>query len=47
MVLLDKVQFVLCGFDLEVHTSIDANGQHTSRPIAPIETVWYQYENIY
>jgi glycosyltransferase involved in cell wall biosynthesis len=46
--LLDKVQFVLCGFDLRgTHTSIDANGQHTSRPIAPIETVWYQYERIF
>ena len=45
----DKVQFVLCGFDLRgtVH-EIDRNtGQQRQRDITPTETVWYKYEKIF
>lgn len=47
--LLDKVQFVLCGYDLRgTITMIDQNtGQQTQRPIRPEESVWYQYEKIF
>jgi glycosyltransferase involved in cell wall biosynthesis len=47
--LLDKVQFVLCGFDLRGNiTMIDPQtGQQTQRPIKPHESVWYQYEKIF
>lgn len=47
--MLDKVQFVLCGFDLRGHiTMIDPNtGQQTQRPIKPMESVWYKYEQIF
>ena len=46
--LLDKVQFVLCGFDLRgQHTEIDQNGQQKVRPVLPKETSWYQYEKIF
>ena len=47
--LLDKVQFVLCGYDLRgTVTMIDQNtGQQTQRPIRPEESVWYQYEKIF
>jgi glycosyltransferase involved in cell wall biosynthesis len=47
--LLDKVQFVLCGFDLRGSvTMIDPNtGQQTQRPIQPMESVWYKYEQIF
>lgn len=47
--LLDKVQFVLCGFDLRgTMTMIDEKtGQQTQRPIKPMESVWYQYERIF
>ena len=47
--LLDKVQFVLCGFDTRgTHTEIDqATGQQNTRQIRPIESVWYQYEKIF
>ena len=47
--LLDKVQFVLCGFDLRgTITMIDPNtGQQTQRPIKPMESVWYKYEQIF
>jgi hypothetical protein len=45
----DKVQFVLCGFDLRGEkTEVDKNtGQTKSRPILPEETVWYEYEKIF
>lgn len=45
----DKVQFVLCGFDLrgEVKELNKETGEETSRPIAPKETVWYTYEQIF
>lgn len=47
--LLDKVQFVLCGFDLRgTMTVIDQNtGEQKQRPIKPKESVWYQYEKIF
>ncbi len=47
--LLDKVQFVLCGFDLRgTHTEIDqATGQQKTRNIKPMESVWYEYERIF
>jgi glycosyltransferase involved in cell wall biosynthesis len=47
--LLDKIQFVVCGFDLRgTITMIDPNtGQRKQRPIQPKESVWYQYEKIF
>lgn len=47
--LLDKVQFVLCGFDLNGKTQfINQNtGQVDSRPIHPLESVWYKYEKVF
>jgi glycosyltransferase involved in cell wall biosynthesis len=47
--LLDKVQFVLCGFDLRgMVTFIDPRtGQQQQRPITPMESVWYKYEQIF
>lgn len=47
--LIDKVQFVLCGFDLRgTMTMIDEKTkQQTQRPIKPMESVWYQYERIF
>ena len=47
--LLDKVQFVLCGFDTRgTITIIDQNtGKQTRREITPMESVWYKYEQIF
>ena len=47
--LLDKVQFVVCGFDLRgMITMIDQNtGEQKQRPIQPKESVWYKYEQIF
>jgi glycosyltransferase involved in cell wall biosynthesis len=47
--LIDKIQFVVCGFDLRgTMTMIDEKtGQQTQRPIKPMESVWYQYEKIF
>lgn len=47
--LLDKVQFVLCGFDLrgEVTMINPQTGEQTRRPIKPMESVWYKYEQIF
>ena len=47
--LADKVQFVLCGFDLRgTHTTIDeVTKQQTQRQIKPMESVWYLYEKIF
>ena len=45
----DKVQFVLCGFDLR-GTITEINKQtreQKNRPIMPMETVWYKYEQIF
>jgi len=46
---LDKVQFVLCGFDLRGQfTEIDpVTKQQRVRNILPKESVWYQYERIF
>lgn len=45
----DKVQFVLCGFDLRgTVTEINPQTQERrQRPIMPMETVWFRYENIF
>jgi glycosyltransferase involved in cell wall biosynthesis len=45
----DKVQFVLCGFDLRGNvTEIDTKtGQQRQRPIQPLETIWYKYEKMF
>jgi glycosyltransferase involved in cell wall biosynthesis len=45
----DKVQFVLCGFDLRGSvTEIDSEtGKQKQRDIQPLETVWYKYEKIF
>jgi glycosyltransferase involved in cell wall biosynthesis len=45
----DKVQFVLCGFDLRGNvTEVDMKtGARRERPIQPMETVWYKYEKIF
>ena len=47
--LIDKVQFVLCGYDLRgTMTTIDEQTkEQKQRPITPIESVWYQYEKIF
>jgi len=46
--LLDKVQFVLCGFDTRGKvTNIDRKtGKQTQRDIQPHESVWAKYEQI-
>lgn len=42
---LDKIQIVLCGYDLRGTINIVQNGKITgSRPIQPKESVWYSYE---
>jgi glycosyltransferase involved in cell wall biosynthesis len=45
----DKVQFVLCGFDLRgTVTEINPETkQQRNRPILPMETVWYKYEQFF
>ena len=44
----DKVQFVLCGFDLRgTVTEVNEKGEQRQRPIQPLETVWYKYEKIF
>lgn len=47
--LIDKVQFVLCGFDIRgTHTEIDqATGEQKVRQITPMESVWFRYEKIF
>ena len=47
--LIDKVQFVLCGFDTRGSvTMIDQRtGEQTQRPIKPEESVWCRYEEIF
>ena len=47
--LIDKVQFVLCGYDLRgTMTTIDKEtGKQTQREIRPKESVWYKYEQIF
>ena len=45
---LEKVQFVLCGFDLRgtIKTIDKSTGKVTQRPIQPKESVWYRYERM-
>jgi len=45
----DKIQFVLCGFDLRGSiTEINKQtGEKKTREIKPEETVWYKYEKIF
>ena len=45
----DKVQFVLCGFDLRgtVTEIKKETGEQVQRPIQPHETVWFKYESIF
>ena len=45
----NKVQFVLCGFDLrgEVTEMDKTTGKARRRPIQPLETVWYKYEKFF
>lgn len=47
--LIDKVQFVLCGYDLRgTITMIDEKtGEEKQRKIKPHESVWYKYEQIF
>lgn len=47
--LLDKVQFVLCGFDLRGTKTIydERNGTQQQVNIQPKESVWYKYEQIF
>lgn len=45
---LDKCQFVLCGFDLNgsIKERNPQTGEIYSRPITPTESVWFRYEMI-
>ncbi len=45
---LDKIQFVLCGFDTNGTRTIRnlTTGEVITRPIEPKETCWYEYEKI-
>lgn len=45
----DKIQMVLCGFDLRGSiTEVNKQtGEKKTRPIKPEETVWYKYEQIF
>jgi len=47
--LIDKVQFVLCGYDLRGTMTIidEQTKEQKQRPIKPHESVWYQYEKIF
>lgn len=43
--ILDKIQFVLCGYDLRgTMTEILPNGETRNRPMLPEESVWFRYE---
>jgi glycosyltransferase involved in cell wall biosynthesis len=46
--IIDKIQFVLCGFDTNGTRTIyhEDTGQVERRPILPQESVWYDYEKI-
>ena len=46
---LNKVQFVLCGFDTRGNRTIynQETGEKTTRPILPEESVWCDYERIF
>jgi glycosyltransferase involved in cell wall biosynthesis len=43
--ILDKVQFVLCGYDLRgTMTERHPDGKIVTRPIRPTESVWFRFE---
>lgn len=43
--ILDKIQFVLCGYDLRGSiTEYKPDGTKTTRDIRPLESVWYRFE---
>lgn len=45
--ILDKIQFVLCGFDTEgIQTTIEADGTTHTRQMTPEESVWCTYEKL-
>ena len=46
--ILDKVQFVLCGFDTRgsIKEINGKTGEVKERPLTPKETVWYRYEKM-
>ncbi len=45
--ILDKIQIVLCGYDLRgTIQTFNEKGETTSRPIQPKESVWYTYERL-
>jgi glycosyltransferase involved in cell wall biosynthesis len=46
---MDKIQFVLCGYDLRgMITEFNEQTKETKqRPIKPMESVWYKYEQIF
>lgn len=43
---LDKIQFVLCGWDLRGTMNMITNDGIKTRPYTPQETAWYKYETI-
>lgn len=44
---IDKLQFVICGFDLNGSVQYkDENGEIKTRPVRPDETVWTRYEKV-
>lgn len=47
--LLDKIQLVLCGFNIDGHHNVfnKKSGEVVTRRIKPIESLWYQYERIF
>jgi glycosyltransferase involved in cell wall biosynthesis len=47
--LLDKIQFVVCGFDIrgKINTINKDTGETVQRDIKPHETVWVEYEKIF
>jgi|TARA_R110000803_G_scaffold76649_3_gene141352 glycosyltransferase involved in cell wall biosynthesis len=46
---IDKIQFVLCGYDLRGQMTIfdQKTGEQTQRAIKPEESVWFKYEQIF
>ena len=45
--ILDKIEIVLCGFDTRGSVQIiNQAGEINTRPIKPMETVWYEYEKM-
>lgn len=45
--ILDKIEFVLCGFDTRGNmTYVKPDGTQEVRPLRPEESVWYRYEKM-